>query len=323
MEPDFEQIVRLLRDVVIVTDARPLDGDGPRIVYVNPAFTRQTGYGPADVVGRSVGMLFGPGTDVAVLARMRAALERGESAREMLLNYTRDGQPCWMDLAVSPMRDRDGRVAHFLAVERDLSAHKALERRVHAAGGHDALTGLPGRREMFDRAESARARSRTEGRDFGLLLIDVDHFRSINATHGHEIGDELLVQVATAIRGALRPSDVAGRIAGDEFAVAMPDLDPGQGQAMGEGVRAAIRRMRLPGLPWLGVSASMGLACAEHGDDSVAVLLARAERACEEARRAGRNRLCVDRVSGKVVPFRPRRRVEVDLLPLDPPSVAE
>jgi len=136
----------------------------------------------------------------------------------------------------------------------------------------------------------------------------VDHFRSINATHGHEIGDELLVQVATALRGAIRPLDFAGRVAGDEFAVAMPAIEPDQAHAIALHVRAAIRRMRLPGLPWLGVTSSMGVACAEHGTDSLAVLLARAERACEESRRAGRNRVTVDRVYGKVIPFRPRRR---------------
>jgi diguanylate cyclase (GGDEF)-like protein/PAS domain S-box-containing protein len=308
MEPDFEQVVRLLRDVVVVTEALPLDGEGPRVVYVNPAFTRLTGYGAADIVGRSICVLRGPGTDAAVLARLRASLARGESAREVLLNYTRDGQPFWVDLAVSPVRDRDGRVSHLLAVERDVSAHKAIERRMHAATGHDVLTGLLARREFFERAETARAQSLSEGRDFGLLLLDVDHFRTINGTHGHEIGDELLVQVATAVRGAVRPLDLAGRIAGDEFAVAMPSVEPDQAHAIALHVRAAIRRMRLPGLPWLGVTTSMGVACAEHGGDSVAVLLARAERACEESRRAGRNRVTVDRVYGKVIPFRPRRR---------------
>lgn len=308
MEPDFEQVVRLLRDVVVVTEAMPLDGEGPRVVYVNPAFTRLTGYGAADIVGRSICALRGPGTDAAVLARLRATLARGEAAREVLLNYTREGQPFWVDLAITPMRDRDGRVSHLLAVERDVSAHKAIERRLHAASGHDGLTGLLARREFFERAEAARSQALGEGRDFGLMLLDVDHFRSINATHGHEVGDELLVQVATALRGAIRPLDFAGRIAGDEFAVAMPAIEPDQAHAIALHVRAAIRRMRLPGLPWLGVTSSMGVACAEHGADSLAVLLARAERACEESRRAGRNRVTVDRVYGKVIPFRPRRR---------------
>jgi diguanylate cyclase (GGDEF)-like protein/PAS domain S-box-containing protein len=306
MEPDFEQLVRLLSDVVIVTEVPPADGEGPRVVYVNPAFSRLTGYGAADIVGRSVCILRGPGTDAAVLARLRAKLARGESAREVLLNYSRDGQPFWVDLAVSPMRDRHGRISHLLAVERDVSAHKAIERRLHAATGHDALTGLLARREFFERAEAARAQSLASGRDFGLVLLDVDHFRSINATHGHEVGDELLVQVATAVRGAIRPLDFAGRIAGDEFALALPEVEPDQAHGIALHVRAAIRRMRLPGLPWLGVTTSMGVACAEHGGDSLAVLLARAERACEESRRAGRNRVTVDRVYGKVIPFRPR-----------------
>lgn len=307
MEPDFEQALRLLRDVVIVTEATPLTGEGPRIVYVNEAFSRLTGYGAGEVIGRSAGLLHGPATDRATLARMRKGLERGESVNEVVLNYTRDGTPRWMDLSVKPMRDRSGRVTHLLAIERDISAHQAIERRVRESATRDPLTGLAGRQAFLEDAGRVHAQAHAEARDFALLFLDIDHFRSMNATHGHAIGDELLLLVAAAIREPLRDGDFAGRLSGDEFAVAMPGVDAGEAEAIALRVRAAIRRMRLPGLPWLGVTVSLGMACTEGGDDPLPLLLARAERACDESRRAGRNRLTVDRVFGKVIPFRPRR----------------
>ena len=323
MEPDFEQALRLLRDVVILTEPAPLDGEGPRIVYVNEAFSRVTGYGAGDVIGRGAALLHGPATDRATLARMRAALQRGESVREVVLNYTRAGEPHWMDLSVKPMRDRSGRVSHLLAIERDVSAHKAIEQRARDLAASDPLTGLGNRQAFLQDAEYARAQAETDGRDFALLVLDIDHFRSMNATHGHASGDELLLLVAAALREILRPGDLAGRLSGDEFAAAFPGVDPGKAEAMALRMRAAIRRMRLPGLPWLGVTTSMGLACGERSGDQLPVLLARAERACEESRRAGRNRLTVDRVYGKVIPFRPRRKPMVEIGLLDSSLLAD
>lgn len=310
MQPRFEQLIGLLADVVIVSEAAPLDGDGPRIVYVNPAFTRLTGYSADEAVGNSVCMLRGPQSDGAVIARMRAGLQHGEAVREVVLSYHKDGSTCWMDLSVKPMRGADGTITHYAAIQRDVSAHKALERRLQHSSGVDPLTGMLARREFFQRADAARASALAEGRNFGVLMLDIDHFRSINATHGHDLGDELLVQVATGIRGAIRPVDLAGRIAGDEFAIALPSVEPDQAHAIAQHVRAAIRRMRLPGLPWLALTASFGVACSERGNDSLTILLARAERACDQARRGGRNRVNVDRVYGRVIPFRARARPE-------------
>jgi diguanylate cyclase (GGDEF)-like protein/PAS domain S-box-containing protein len=323
MNTDFEQLIGLLRDVVIVTEAESTPGDGPRIVYVNPAFTRLTGYAADEAVGRSVCMLRGPATDAGALARLRAAVTRGETAHEVVLNYTKSGDTCWMDLSVKPLRDADGRITHYAAIERDVSAHKAIERRMQLASGFDPLTGLVARREFFERAEQARGQSRAGPDGFGLVLLDIDYFRSLNATHGIETGDELLVQVATAIRGAVRPIDIAGRVAGDEFLIAMPKVDVDQAIGIAQHLRAAIRRIRLPGLPWLSITASFGVACIEHGQDSLTTLLARAEKACEESRRAGRNRVMVDRAFGKVIPFRPRIKAEPAMQRMESPLLAE
>lgn len=313
MQPDFRQFVELLRDVVIVTEAGPTDGEGPSIVYVNPAFTRLTGYAADEVVGRSVCLLRGPGTDANVVARLRETLARGEPAREVLLNYGKEGHSCWLDLSVKPMRDVDGRITHYAAVERDVSAHKAIERRLQLAAGEDLLTGLASRRGFLEAAEADRRLARAEGRGFAVVLLDIDHFRSINGTHGYEIGDDLLTQVGAALRTAVGAQYRAGRVSGDEFAIAMPGAGPDEAQAMAQRVRAAIRRIRLPGLPWLGITASFGVACSEHEDVAIPGLLSRAERACDESRRAGRNRVTLDRIYGKVIPFRPRKAEKPDL----------
>src|SRR5690606_5043588 len=100
----FEAVVENVNDAVVVTDA-DLEPPGPRIVYVNPAYTRMTGYAPDEVLGRNPGLLQGPDTDRAALARIRAALRRGEPVREELLNYRKDGTPFWVEISVVPVRD--------------------------------------------------------------------------------------------------------------------------------------------------------------------------------------------------------------------------
>lgn len=119
--------VSRLNDVVIITDAEPRDEPGPRIVYVNSAIERMTGYTVHEVVGRSPRMFQGPESDRAALARIREALDQRRPVREEILNYTRAGEPYWVEIDIAPLVDDSGRLTHFIAVERDVSARKQAE----------------------------------------------------------------------------------------------------------------------------------------------------------------------------------------------------
>jgi PAS domain S-box-containing protein len=116
----FFQIAELANDVFIVTNA-DLDEPGPQIVYVNPAFTRLTGYSASEAIGRSPRMLQGPGTSRATLDIMRQAMREGRVAHEKLLNYTKTGQQYWLDVRVVPLRALDGTITHYAAIERDIT----------------------------------------------------------------------------------------------------------------------------------------------------------------------------------------------------------
>jgi PAS domain S-box-containing protein len=123
----FEAAFAHLQDIVVITEATPLDAPGPGIVYVNAAFERVTGYPAAEVLGRNPRILQGPDTDRAVLAELRAALARAESCQVEILNYHRDGTPYWLEMAIAPITDAMGRCTHFVAVERDITARRAQE----------------------------------------------------------------------------------------------------------------------------------------------------------------------------------------------------
>ena len=131
--------VARLNDIVLITEARPIDLPGPRIVFVNEAFERLTGFSARQTIGNTPRMLQGPGTDRAALDRIRAALEQGRPVREELLNYTKSGRPFWLELDIVPLADESGRYTHLISVQRDISARKDFEQAL-----------LAGERELQD-----------------------------------------------------------------------------------------------------------------------------------------------------------------------------
>jgi PAS domain S-box-containing protein len=136
--------VSRLNDVVIITEAEPINDPGPRIVYVNDAFVRRTGYSREDVIGKSPRILQGSGTSRAELDRIRQAIQNWRPVRAELLNYTKAGDEYWIEIDIVPMADDTGWYTHWVAVERDISERKLLEDRVRHLQRMDAIGQLTG-----------------------------------------------------------------------------------------------------------------------------------------------------------------------------------
>jgi len=132
MEKDFslEDVVKFTNDIVIVTEAYPLDKPGPKIVYVNKAFTDVTGFAPEEVIGKNPRILQGPDSDPETRAKIRAALEKNEPVRTVIVNYSKSGRKYWLDINIIPLKDRNGEVTHFAAIERDLTVIKKAEEEI-------------------------------------------------------------------------------------------------------------------------------------------------------------------------------------------------
>jgi diguanylate cyclase (GGDEF)-like protein/PAS domain S-box-containing protein len=294
-------------DALVIADAGLPDMP---LVYVNPAFERLTGYRAKDVLGPNCRFLQRGGSGQLGLAVVRAALEEAGSGVVTLRSYRKDTSPFWNELSLTPMRDRAGRVSHFLGKLTDVSArviaeqklverHRRLlasKRALEDLARKDGLTGLYNRRAFDEQLEREWNRARRDHTVLSLLMIDIDHFKRFNDTYGHLAGDRCIQTVADAVKRCFaRGSDLAARYGGDEFVVLAAGTDRKHARARGERLRHAISALAFEhavGSRTASVSVCVGLATAvPHTSLLPDHLLIAADRALYQAKRQGRDRL--------------------------------
>jgi diguanylate cyclase (GGDEF)-like protein/PAS domain S-box-containing protein len=194
------------------------------IEYVNPWFTRITGYSPREVIGRTPRILRSRETTAETHERLWSTLLSGKEWHGELHNTKKNGDLYWCLQAISPLKNEKGDVTHFVAITEDISERKQTEQTIRHLAFHDVLTGLPNRRLFRDRLNQAIANGQRNATRFALMLLDLDHFKTINDTLGHDAGDALLQVVAERLSGRLRSVDTLARMGGDEFALLAVDI---------------------------------------------------------------------------------------------------
>ncbi|WP_295993547.1 EAL domain-containing protein [Rugamonas sp.] len=188
-------------------------------VYVNPAFERISGYSAAEMLGQSPRLLYGSDIEQQGVHEIRAAIREQRDGHAVLRNYRKDGTLFWNDVYISPVRDEDGAVTHYVSIQHDITAMKAYENELQHQSTHDALTGLPNRVLMHDRLQQAITHAARKGHAVWVVSIDLDRFKFTNSRLGHKGGDRLLQAVAERLQVSVRPTDTVARIGGDEFAL--------------------------------------------------------------------------------------------------------
>jgi two-component system cell cycle response regulator len=290
----FQQLAQSTNDVIVVTAAAPLAPPGPIIVYVNPAFTALTGYDADEVIGHSSRLLHGPKTDPQTVAAVRAAMEAQRPIRVELLNYSRDGEEFWIDTNIVPLRDAHGRVTHFATIGRDLTATKQLQQELRLMASTDPLTGLLNRRRFLEQAETEFLRSQRYQHELAAVMLDIDHFKTINDTHGHFVGDQVLIAMSRATENLLRGTDILGRWGGEEFVILMPETPLAGAAILAERLREVLARLAVDTTAGtLHFTVSAGVAARDATDADITDILQRADSALYAAKQHGRNRIQV------------------------------
>jgi diguanylate cyclase (GGDEF)-like protein/PAS domain S-box-containing protein len=187
-------------------------------------------------------------------------------------------------------RDARGRALRLAGTYVDVTERRSIEERLRFLAEYDLLTGLPNRGRFMDRLTKALGRARASGQPMALLFLDIDHFKAVNDTLGHEAGDGLLKAFAQTLQACMRPSDTVARLGGDEFTMLLESLsDAGEAKAMARMLLTAARREVAAHGRSVQVSTSIGIAMVAAGEQDAASVLRRADAALYEAKRAGRD----------------------------------
>lgn len=275
---------------IMVTDVNQ------RILRVNQAFTKLTGFSAAEAIGQTPGMLKSGRQDADFYAEMWRALSHTGHWQGEIWNRRKNGEifPEW--LTISGVRDGRGKVAHYVSTFSDISNLKVAESEIHHLAFYDPLTAMPNRRLLLNRLDQACATGKRSGQFGALLIIDIDHFKTLNDTLGHDVGDHLLVEVAHRLIACIREGDTAARQGGDEFVVMLEELgaDPAgaavQAEIVAEKIRLELARpYSLAGDTEYFRSASIGISLFFGQEKSIDILLKQADIALYKAKDAGRN----------------------------------
>ena len=261
------------------------------IIAINPAFSAITGYPAEEVIGQQSSILKSGRHDVAFYDVMWASLAANGHWEGEIWNRRKNGEiyPQW--LSISSVRAAQGQVIEYVALFSDITERKQHEEVVWRQANFDALTGLANRNLLADRLERALAQARRDEKKVGLVFLDLDGFKWINDTLGHNVGDELLVDVAKRLKGCIRDRDTAARLGGDEFTLVIHDLnDANDMLSIGEKVVGVLRDpFTLAGKPQQ-ISGSVGITIYPDDGEDVQTLLKNADIAMYKAKQAGKNR---------------------------------
>ena len=293
-----------LNDIVVITEVEPHGSPTHKIVYVNEAFEKHTGYSKRDVMGRSPSLLQGQGSQHAELKRIRLALEQSQPVHAELINYKKDGTLFWIELDIVPLLNAEGIATHWVSAARDITQRKIEEEEIEYLAFYDPLTQLPNRQMLMERLKRALSQNDTQTNNEpanvsgALMFIDLDNFKVLNDTLGHATGDMLLCKVATRLGACVRLSDTVARLGGDEFVVMLESL-PDDVTAATEYSRGVAQRILLALSQIYDLAGyqhectcSVGVTLFSKREQNMGDLFKQADLAMYQAKASGRNSLC-------------------------------
>ena len=271
-------------DMVMITDR------GGRVEYVNQAFCDITGYGPEEIIGGLPNIMKSGKQGDAYYAELWKTILSGKVYNAVLVNKRKDGSLYYEEKTITPFKDDRGRITHFVATGRDISERMQAQERLRYLAYHDALTQLPNRALLMERLDHAVAQSRRHGGMIALLFLDLDRFKVINDTLGHDFGDRLLQVLADRLRQCVREEDTVARLSGDEFAILLENVN-----AVEDVAEVARKLLGVFSRPFevfereLFVTTSIGISLFPTDGDNGKSLLKHADTAMYRAKDSGRN----------------------------------
>lgn len=270
---------------IIITDPQGV------ILSVNPSFTKLTGYTSQDSVGKNPKMLHSGRQPPEFYAQMWQTLARHGYWQGEIWNRRKNGEVYVETLAITAVHDEAGNVSHYVGIFSDITAFKEQQQRLEYLAHFDALTRLPNRVLLADRLQLALNQAERNQDILAVVFLDLDHFKPVNDRLGHDVGDQMLIEVAHRLMDCVRGGDTVSRLGGDEFVLLLVGIDEIR-EVHGALARvlAALAEPVVINGESLTISASIGVTFYPHDGASAEVLLRHADQAMYAAKQGGRNR---------------------------------
>lgn len=279
----LSQVVEQSTEGILITDLNGI------IEYANAAFTQHTGYSLVELFGKKPSLLKSGNTPHAIFSDMWAHISSGRSWQGELINKRKDNTEYVELLKISPIRQADGRLTHYMAMGEDITARKLAEKRIQYLANFDALTGLPNRAQLNDRAQYALSLLKRSQWPLAVMFLDIDNFKDINDTLGHTFGDNLLIEVANRLQSVLRLEDTVSRLGGDEFVLLLPGIDAYGAEQVADKLLAVISRPYQAEQINLILTASIGIAIYPGDGPDLETLSRCADTAMYRVKQEGRH----------------------------------
>ena len=272
---------------IAVTDATN------RIIEVNPAFTNLTGYTLDDVKGSNPKVLSAGRTSLSIYEQMWSDVREHGSWQGELLNRRKTGEEFYAWLTISAIRDQKGVVSRYVGMFSDVSEWKKAQDVIVKQANFDTLTGLPNRRLFRDRLDHEMRKIERGSGELALMFIDLDRFKEVNDTLGHDGGDQLLVEASRRMSACVRAADTVARLGGDEFAVILASMpSPRMVERVASALNSSLAAPFVVGSTVVHVSASIGITFYPSDAQNSELLMKCADQAMYSAKSLGRDRFC-------------------------------
>lgn len=279
----LSQAVEQSPHVVFITDA------DKRIEYVNQAFSKITGFSRKQALGQTPSLLRSGKNPDEVYQHINEHLLRGETWRGELVNRTRTGTDYVASVIIAPVRQPDGEVTHYLCIQENITLQKQAQQHIEMLAHFDQLTGLPNRELLQHRFQQAIIAAEQSGNEFALMFIDLDNFKNINDSLGHNIGDQVLIRIADRIKRVSREEDTISRLGGDEYILILPNTNKSGAEHVAKKLIDTVAQPMMIQHYELVITPSIGIALyPEHGED-FENLSKNSDTAMYHAKRHGRN----------------------------------
>jgi diguanylate cyclase (GGDEF)-like protein/PAS domain S-box-containing protein len=280
----LSSVVEHATDIVYITDRRGV------IEYVNPGFERATGYSRAEAIGKTPRLVKSGQHSEEFYQSLWSNVLRGREFRELFVNRRKDGSLFYEEKTITPIRNEVNEVTHLVSTGKDVSERVLGQEKINYLAHHDNLTGLPNRTQFSLRLSEALARTRRNEKLLALMFLDLDHFKRINDSLGHDVGDALLRQAAERLKANVRETDIVGRLGGDEFTVILESINHVNNViAIAQKLVYAVGQPFVIGAHTLHVSVSIGITLYPLDDSEADLLTKNADMAMYHAKELGRN----------------------------------